>query len=154
MLLTAAYPWKLWNKVSVSISLDFFSTMTISALVTLRLEIFFDKFHFRTFEDASGLYSLELQTSADSLYKPPDYFQNIPYLKEITIAGNLGYLLGFMFLLISSPWTKKKRFLMVFNNIKNLYLRLCLYIYLNIPKSNFYFCSSFQGSSKNGVIVV
>ncbi len=58
------------------------------SLENLKLEGSFDKFHRRTFEGAQALYSLELHTSADSLYIPPDCFQKTPCLKEITMSGD------------------------------------------------------------------
>ena len=58
-----------------------------SSLENLKLMGFFDKFHFRTFEGANGLSALELQTSADSLYFPPDGFKDT-CLKEISLIGD------------------------------------------------------------------
>lgn len=56
------------------------------SLSSLKLEGSFDKLGSETFAGASELYSLELQTSADSLYIPPDCFCDTN-LKEISLLG-------------------------------------------------------------------
>lgn len=58
-----------------------------ASLSFLKLEGSFDKLEPETFAGAQGLYSLELQTSADSLYIPPDCFCDTN-LREISLLGN------------------------------------------------------------------
>lgn len=72
---TVVLPRKIWNWATVSINLEFITSITVSCSKPSNLVGLFDKFHFRAIKGASGLYSQELHTSADSLYIPPDCFQ-------------------------------------------------------------------------------
>ena len=58
-----------------------------SSLEFLEVEGDFDKLEKFTFSGADVLESLSLWTHADSLYFPPDRFQDTPCLKEIIVNG-------------------------------------------------------------------